>query len=573
MKSWIKKILILLKTLFKYGFAAFKKRLNHFRDCDQCSLKDIQSIHIVPEEELRKQRQEKFSKPIKFSIITPLYNTPKEFLLELIESLQAQTYSNWELCLADGSDDQHQYVGNICKEYAKTDSRIIYHHLSENKGISENTNECIKLATGDYYGLLDHDDILHPSALYEACKAINEENADFIYTDEVKFSNSIYDIKDLKAFNLKPGFGMDDLRSHNFICHFTVFDKNLLKDEENFYRSEFDGSQDHDMVLRLTEKASKIFHINKVLYYWRVHSNSVAMNLDVKAYAVDAAIKAISDQLSRNNELGNVMSSAPFRTIYRVEYPIKNRPLISIILWNVNTERQAKKVVDKIKHHTRYANLEYIYLSKSSEHTLDKNLKAVSFEGNLSEQINEAIRVAQGEYILLLNGELRFMTQNWIDELLMHAQRNQVGTVGAKVYNKDGSIRCAGISLSNEYEDSLYHLGQNNYQGEIGYEAILCHVRNVTANSKDCLMFKKEVWNTIGSFSEELYQYLDVDFCLIASQKGFRNIWVPYSEVFLSSLPTDQISKQQSKVFESKWNSEILNDKHSNSLWHKLKLV
>ena len=313
---------------------------------------------------------------------------------------------------------------------------------------------------------------------------------------------------------------MDDLRSHNFICHFTVFDKNLLKDEEKFYRSEFDGSQDHDMVLRLTEKASKIFHINKVLYYWRVHSNSVSMNLDVKAYAVDAAIKAISDQLSRNNELGNVMSSAPFRTIYRVEYPIKNCPLISIILWNVNTESQAKKVVDKIKHHTRYANLEYIYLSQSSEHTLDKDLKAVNFEGNLSEQINEAIRVAQGEYILLLNGELRFMTQNWIDELLMHAQRNQVGTVGAKVYSKDGSIRCAGISLSNEYEDSLYHLGQNNYQGEIGYEAILCHVRNVTANSKDCLMFKKEVWNTIGSFSKELYQYLDVDFCLIASQKA-----------------------------------------------------
>lgn len=573
MKSWIKKILILLKTLFKYGFTAFKKRLSHFKNCDTYSLEDIRSIHIASEEELKKQRQVKFSKPIKFSIITPLYNTPEKFLLELIESLQAQTYSNWELCLADGSDDQHQYVENICNEYAKTDSRIIYHHLAENKGISENTNECIQLATGDYYGLLDHDDILHPSALYEACKAINEENADFIYTDEVKFSNSIYDIKDLRAFNLKPGFGMDDLRSHNFICHFTVFDKNLLKNEEKFYRSEFDGSQDHDMVLRLTEKARKIFHINKVLYYWRVHANSVSMNLDVKSYAVDAAISAVKDQLFRNDEKGIVMSSAPFRTIYRVEYPIEGNPLVSIILWNINTENQAKTVIDIIKQYTKYANLEYIYLSESSGCILDKTLRAINYEGNLAEQINEAVRVAQGEYILLLNGELRFMTQNWIDELIMHTQRNQVGTVGAKVYNKDGSIRCAGISLSNEYGDDLYHLGKNNYQGEIGYEAILCHVRNVTANSKDCLMFKKKTWNTVGSFSKELYQYFDVDFCLKASQNGFRNIWVPYSEVFLSSLSTEQISKQQSKEFESKWNSEISNDKHSNSLWNKLKLV
>lgn len=575
MKSWIKKILILLKTLFKYGFAAFKKRLNYFRNCDQCSLEDIQSIHIVPEEELRKQRQEKFSKPTKFSIITPLYNTPEKFLKELVESVQNQTYSNWELCLADGSDSEHERVGKLCVKYMQNDSRIVYHKLNENKGISENTNECIKLASGQYYALLDHDDLLHPSALYEVNKVINEYNADFIYTDEVKFSDTIYNIVDLKQFNFKPGFGKDDLRSHNYICHLTVFNKNLLEGEDEFYRPAYDGSQDHDMVLRLTEKAMHIYHINKILYYWRVHSNSVSMNLDVKGYAVDAAIRAVEDQLRRNREIGTVESSVPFRTLYRVSYTLIGQPKVSIILFGAKSEKSLIRSIKLIKKSTLYRNYELICIIDSDmNHNFGfENIIYLNKAGNLAETINNAIAKTTGNHIVLLNGNLKFLTQTWVEELLMHSQRKEIGTVGSKVYNQDSSIQCGGLSLSNEFRDKIYHLGKNNYKNDIGYEAIMCHVRNVTSNSMTCMMFKKCLWENVNGFTEKASGYYDVDFNLKLIEKGYRNIWTPYSEIFLSHRIDEGRSETQIKVFTEKWDKYIDNDRYINDLWNKLRLV
>ena len=573
MKKWIRRILILIKTFLKYGFSAMKKRFQHFRDENAFSLEEIQALHLVSNDKLEEQKKTDFQRKIKFSIITPLFNTPEKFLKELIESLESQTYSNWELCLADGSDSDHKDVRRICLDYASKDSRIIYHQLKENKGISENTNECLKLASGDFYGLLDHDDLLHPSALYEVCKAINEKNADFLYTDEVKFSDSIYNIKDLKSFNLKPGFGIDDLRSHNYICHFTVFDKNLLLEEKCFYRSEFDGSQDHDMVLRLTEKAKRIVHINKVLYYWRLHSNSVSMNLDVKSYAVDAAINAISDQLKRQNESGTVMSSAPFRTIYKVEYPVNNTPLISIVLWNITTFQKAKEVVDIIKKYSSYQNLEYIYLSQTELNETNHEIHYSYSDGNISQQINNAVNEANGDYVLLLNGNIKFLTSHWIQEMLMHAQRSRVCSVGAKIYNKDGSVFHGGVSLDKDSPNYLYFLGENNYQGEIGYEGILSHVRNVTANAKDCLMIKKSIWDNIGGFSIDLPGYCDIDFCLKGEEAGLRNIWVPYSEIFLNCLQNRESINSQSTLFYNCWKDTILNDEHSNRYWKKNKLV
>ena len=249
-----------------------KKKMRDFQ-------KEVKDIHIITPEQRKYQKEKRFEHPVKFSIITPLYNTPKDYLLELIQSLENQTYSNWELCLADGSDDPHAYVREVCESWRDKDERIVYSVLSENKGISHNTNACIELSSGQYFGLLDHDDVLHESALFEMMSEIERSNADFLYSDEVKFSGKIEDAMD---FNFKPDFGKDELRSHNYICHFTVFSRALLEKVGQVYRPEFDGSQDHDMVLRLTEKASKIVHIPKVLYYWRGHPESVSMNLDYK---------------------------------------------------------------------------------------------------------------------------------------------------------------------------------------------------------------------------------------------------------------------------------------------------
>lgn len=277
-------------------------------------LKIIRDYHLISEEERKQQKEFKFECEEKISIITPLYNTPKDFLIQLIDSVEKQTYSNWELCLADGSDLDHEYVREICMKYMEADNRIIYKKLEENEGIVGNTNKAIQMATGTYLGLLDHDDILHESALYECMKEI-QNSADFIYTDEMKFEKKIDDSIDIVC---KSGFGKDELRSHNYICHFVVFKKQLLDNMTEFYRREYEGSQDYDMVLRLTEKAEKIVHIPKILYYWRVHAGSVAQNLSVKQYAVDAAIKAISDQLKRSGEKGTVKCNLPYETIYRM---------------------------------------------------------------------------------------------------------------------------------------------------------------------------------------------------------------------------------------------------------------
>ena len=220
-------------------------------------------------EERQKQEAAVFERMPKISILVPLWNTPESFLTEMIGSVQWQTYKNWELCLADGSDDAHAYVGEYCKRLAAEDSRIVYQKLAKNEGISGNTNECYKLASGEFIGLFDHDDILHPCALYEYVKAINEKDADFIYCDEATFKSP--DINKMITMHFKPDYAIDNLRANNYICHFSVFSRELL-DGTELFRTKFDGSQDHDMILRLTDNAKHIVHVPKLLYYWRSHA-------------------------------------------------------------------------------------------------------------------------------------------------------------------------------------------------------------------------------------------------------------------------------------------------------------
>ncbi|WP_334104682.1 glycosyltransferase family 2 protein, partial [Muricomes intestini] len=389
-------------------------------------------FHLISDEERIRQKKVHFQDKIKFSVITPLYNTPEEYLLELLHSLVKQTYVNWELCLADGSDLQHGYVGEICREWAKKDSRIIYKRLQENRGISENTNVCIELASGEYLGLLDHDDILHESALFEMLTAIQKTGADFLYSDEVKFSGSIEAAAD---FNFKPGFGKDELRSHNYICHFTVFKRELLEGEETFYRPAFDGSQDHDMVLRLTEKAKCIRHVPKVLYYWRVHPNSVSMNLDSKRYAVDAAIRAVSEQLVRSGEKGKVKSNLPYQTIYRIQYDFDSKNKVAVLVHDIESEEEYSETVKVLKEHISYKNTFIIPVWKDTYET----------DG---QALNRVIAKTKCNFFVLLDSHCVPKNKGWIEEMLMFAQRRDVFAVGAKVLYKDNTVCCAGIALS-----------------------------------------------------------------------------------------------------------------------------
>ena len=272
----------------------------------------------------KEERETVFDRMIKISILVPLYNTPEPFLRDMITSVLNQTYQNWELCLADGSDAEHGEVGRICREYLEKDSRIVYQKLLKNEGISGNTNECLKLATGEYIGLFDHDDILHPSTLYEYVKAVNEQDADYIYCDETTFKNG--DINKMLTMHFKPDYAVDNLRANNYICHFSVFAKRLLEGEELF-RSRFDGSQDHDMILRMTDRAKHIVHIPKLLYYWRCHEGSVASGIDAKPYVVAAAKGAVADHLRRHGFTHfQITSTRAFETISRSDMKLSEIP-------------------------------------------------------------------------------------------------------------------------------------------------------------------------------------------------------------------------------------------------------
>lgn len=509
-----------------------KREYTHF-------VKKARKLHLISREEREFEKAFKFQENIKFSVITPLYNTPEQYLKEMIESLKKQTYSNWELCMADGSDTRHEYVKKICEAYAEEDERIKYVKLKENRGISINTNECLKLATGDYVGLLDHDDILHESALFEMMKAIDEEHADFLYSDEVKFNSAIEDAAD---FNFKPGFGKDELRSHNYICHFTVFAMLLLDKIGEAYRADYDGSQDHDMVLRLTEKARKIVHVPKVLYYWRVHPQSVSMDLDVKGYAVDAAIRAVSDQLRRMNEGGTVESNLPYKTIYRIRYQIDEESKILLLLHGVRSAEQYQQTYTEVLEKTVYKNID---------------VEPVYVEDDFAATVNGKIKKTNAQYIVLLNVDCKPFTSAWIEELLMFAQREDVCAVSPKILFQDDTIAYAGIALDAKEKSKQYYLCQGVSGTDQGYEAMLKLVRNTTAVWKGCCMFSKKAWEKVEGISINMSGYEMADFSLKGLEKGLWNVWTCFAEMKYFSQKMDYVCEQDTGTFERKWNGML----------------
>lgn len=497
--------------------------------------RQMAALHMISDEERARQKSAQFANPVKISILTPLYNTPEPFLRALIASLKAQTYPNWELCAADGSDDAHAYVGRICREEAEKDPRIVYSHLEENGGISDNTNACIRLASGAYFGLLDHDDILHESALYEVMRAIEEKGADFIYTDEVKFDG---DVEKASDFNFKPGFGKDELRSHNYICHFTCYSRALLESTGAWYRPAFDGSQDHDIVLRLTERARCIVHIPKVLYYWRVHEQSVSMDLSTKQYAVDAAIHAVAEQLQRAGEKGQVRSNLPYQTIYRIRYEV-DKELVSVLLYDAVSPEQAQRCVDRLIQSTAWRPLELVCYEQAVPRRCPEGvaLKPVPKQERLADSLDEMARAAGGKYLCLFASALQPEDEHWLEEMAMLCQRPDVCAVGAKCYDESDNVLCAGLALDGDKPDLIAALCRGIHRDQQGFEAMLRYVRNVTALDGACFLVKKQTWQALGGFHAAAEGYETVEFCLAGVKQGLWNVWTPFAECKLAEAP------------------------------------
>ena len=504
-----------------------------------------------PDEERRRQEQETvFPRMVKFSILVPLYNTPQEFLTAMLDSVINQTYGNWELCLADGSDDAHNYVGQVCLEYQKEDKgrtggkeRIVYKKLEKNEGIAGNTNRCLAMATGEYIGLFDHDDIIHPSVLYEYAKVINEQEADYIYCDETTFKNN--DINRMLTMHFKPDYAIDNLRANNYICHFSVFYRHLL-DGNELFRTKFDGSQDHDMILRLTDKAKKVVHVPKLMYYWRSHAGSVASGIQAKTYAVDAAKGAVADHLRKHGfEHFKITSTRAFETIFKISYQIIGNPKISIIIANKDHEPDLRRCITSILEKSTYDNFEIIVVENNSEtaeiqkyyEELRENekVKVITYQGafNYSAINNLGASKAEGEYLLLLNNDTQVITVNWMEELLMYAQRNDVGAVGAKLYYGDKTIQHAGVVLGLGAHRTAGHSHYMQHRENLGYMGRLCYTQNVSAVTGACLMVSKALFEKAGGLEESFAVSLnDVDFCIKLREMGYLNVFTPFAELY-----------------------------------------
>ena len=529
------------------------------------------------EEERKRQEETVFPNMVKISILTPLWNTPENFLRDMIGSVQKQTYGNWELCLADGSDDAHAYVGEICRELAGKDERIRYRKLEKNEGIAGNTNQCLTMATGEYIGLFDHDDMLHPCVLFEYVKAINEKNADYVYCDEATFKNG--DINQMITMHFKPDYAIDNLRANTYICHFSVFSRKLL-DGTELFRTKFDGSQDHDMILRLTDKAEHVVHVPKLLYYWRLHAGSVASGIEAKPYAIESARGAVADHLRKHGfEHFTITSTRAFETIFKITYEIIGDPKISIIIPNKDHVEDLRRCVTSIIEKSTYDNYEIVIVENNSEtkeifsyyEELKNNpsIKIVTFKGafNYSAVNNFGVGAATGDYVLLLNNDTQVITVNWLEELLMYAQREDVGAVGGKLYYADKTIQHAGVVIGLGAHRTAGHTHYRQKRENLGYMGRLCYAQDVSAVTGACLMVKKKLYEEAGGLDEGFAVSLnDVDFCLKLRQLGNLNVFTPFAELYhyesvSRGLDTDGEKaaryNEESARFREKWKVQL----------------
>ena len=478
----------------------------------------------------------------KISIVVPLYNTPLNFLEELLDSVVNQTYRNWELCCVDAGQDTA--VGQHVQARAKADPRIRYQKLTENEGIAGNTNHGFELATGDYIALLDHDDILHPCALWYTAQAIVEQGADFVYTDEATFEGKV---ENVVLYHFKPDFMLDNLRSNNYICHLTTFSKVLMEQAGGGERAEYNGSQDYDLFLRLTEKAQKIAHIPHALYYWRSSPNSTASDISAKTYCIDAGIAALKAHYARCGVAVDDVTLIPGTPgYYKTDYTMAHPGRVSILIPTCDHIRDLETCVESIYARTTYPDFEILLIENNSkeEQTFRSyermrkehpdTLKVLTWQGkgfNYSALNNFGARYATGEYLLLLNNDTEVITPGWLEEMVMYAQQKRVGCVGAKLLYPDDTIQHAGVGFG--IGGVAGHLHKYFPATSDGYMGRLNYVQDVYGDTAACLLIRKEIYDEVHGLDESYaVAFNDVDFCVRVREAGYTNVFTPFAQLY-----------------------------------------
>lgn len=505
---------------------------------DYGNYEDFLKKYGVKEEELARQRQEVFENGPCFSIAVPLYQTKEKYLREMIESVQAQTYTNWELCLADGSGREHS-LQPVVGEYIAKDKRIKYCLLDSNEGIAGNTNEALKMADGDFVVLTDHDDLLSPEALYQCAKAVQKEpQTDVIYSDEDKV-----DMSGKKFFepHFKSDYNIDLLCTMNYICHLFVVRKDVME-RAGLFESCYDGAQDHDFILRCTEKAEHIVHIPKVLYHWRCHAQSTSENPESKLYAFENGCKAVKAHYDRIGIPAEV-EQGPFYGMYRTHYLWKEQPLVSILIPNKDHVTDLKKCMDSIEEKSTYRNFEFIIVENNSteEETfayykeIEKrdNVRVLYYKEdfNYSRINNFGAKEANGEYVLLLNNDTEMIEPDSIKEMLDVCMRPDVGIVGAKLLYEDNTIQHAGVIIGFGGVAGHAFIGQD--RDDNGYFSRIISVQNLSAVTAACLMVRRSVFDEVEGLNEEFkVAFNDIDFCLKVRKAGYLVVYNPYAQFY-----------------------------------------
>lgn len=525
--------------------------------------------HRPSARKLQEQRETTFAAAPKISIIVPVYKTPEAFLKQMIGSVQAQTYPNWELCLADGGVDDTVVEKIIRTDYAG-EPRIRYQKLTENRGISGNTNAALALATGDWIGLLDHDDLLAPEALFEVVSAINKySDAEAIYSDEDKVS---LDLKKHFEPHFKSDFNPELLRSNNYICHFFVTTKEMMARVGGF-RSEFDGSQDHDLILRITEQAKRVVHIPKILYHWRMHQNSTAANPQSKMYAFDAGKAAVQAQLDRLGLDGKVEHTEHLG-FYRTTYSLRGEPLVSILIPNKDQIDILRRCIESVQDKTDYPNYEILIIENNStdpktfvyykELETDPRIRVVTWTGkgfNYSAINNFGASLANGSFFLLLNNDIEVIEPGWLTRMVAMCQRDPVGIVGAKLLYPNDTIQHGGVIVG--LGGIAGHMFLQKPRDFVGYFARAKLQQNLSAVTAACLLVRAEAFRAVNGLDEAIkVAFNDVDFCLRVREKGWLVVMEPnvllYHHESVSRGQDDTPAKRkrfesETQYFEKRW--------------------
>ena len=471
------------------------------------------------------------------SLVMPVYNVRPKWLQAAVDSVTKQSYTNWELCIADDCSTDRD-LKHLLHEISRRDERIHIRFLKQNIGIAGASNAALSMAHGQFVGLLDNDDELADGALWEVALEINRHpDIDLIYSDEDK----ITDKGKRYAPFFKPDFSPDTLRSYNYICHFTVIRRDVLKAVGGF-RQGFDGAQDYDLFLRITERTKRVAHIPKILYHWRAVEGSVGKDGTAKLYAYESAKKALSEHLERLGIQVKV-EDGMFLGSYHLKYTTENQPEIAIIIPSCDKVDLLRQCVDSILQKTTYSQFIIWIVDNNSleKETFDyyeelkdnDRVRVIRYEKefNFSSLNNFAARQILADYFLFLNNDTKVITPEWLEELMGPARRSEVGAVGCLLCYGNNTVQHGGVIIG--IGGIAGHAHKHFFCDEHGYFGRLHVVQNLSAVTAACMLVRKSVFDEVGGFTEKLsHAFNDVDLCLKIREKGYLIIYTPFSRLY-----------------------------------------